>query len=547
MPYESGLAHLAWDVLLTELDLMKRSVRAQYFDVEDAFSVQSYLHTSSTALPMIAAFRVSTLILHAEDVVAAALLLSAEILNEDGEVETARHLVDLAESYYSNMDDQIEGEPHAGTLDCLAFNIRKAGRSAPFSAVDGFYNHLLRERNDLTRMREFRKLSVPYDQKDSPAYNWSFFQRADFRDLAEEAGDHLMYERWKLRKYAGDTLSVSSILDAERVIANHESVGIHSSLLVTLASFNLSRAYLIVGNFFDASLNSLLHLNMTAQREDVEGHQRAMLNVLHIFSEAVATLKDGADDILQLLATRWDGWLTPKSYDRWMDGDARCDEIDRFIDAALFFPNLAGKVGRDKEGASEVTPKPYAPGLVDRMITHLRLAFALYEALPVYLAHTTFPKLAFAVGSVATYVCNKELAIRTYAVGQAMTHSQDGMSLALFRLRAGQLMTLLGEEDPEHWMHVVPAGRALLSDSAGRFLSLRQLAGAQLKVCEANVALLRSVVAEARARKLLINNSKKEHREKGLDWSMELWTDIITLINLQEVAVLPMNMTDSLM
>jgi hypothetical protein len=356
-----------------------------------------------------------------------------------------------------------------------------------------------------------------------------------------------MYERWNLRKYAGDALSVASIFDAEHVIANDDTVNIHSSLLVTLASFNLSRAYLSVGNFFEAALNSLLHLSLTAQRKDVEGHQRAMLNVLHVFSEAVASNTTDREEVLKSLAGRWTGWLTPKSYDRWEAGQSRCDEIDRFIDAALFIPNLAGRVGRETQGAIEMIPKPYPTSLIDTMIAHLHLAFALYETLPTYLAHSVLPKLSLALGAVATYMCNKELAIRVYALGQTTTHSQDKWNLTLFRLRAGQLMTLLGEEDPEHWMHVVPAGRALLSSAAEKALAIRQMAGGQMKICEANVALLRSVVAEARARKLLLSERWRELGGRVEDLDMMTYREIVAVVNLQEVAILPMTMTEILM
>ena len=192
-------------------------------------------------------------------------------------------------------------------------------------------------------------------------------------------------------------------------------------------------------------------------------------------------------------------------------------------------------------------PKPYPVNLINYMISHLRLAFALYEALPAYLAHTVLPKLALALAAVATYVCNKELAIRIYAVGQSATHSQDFLNLATFRLKAGKLMTLLGEEDPEHWMHIVPAGRALLKSAAEKFLNIRQLAGAQMRICEANVDLLRSVVTEGRARKLLLNERWQELGGRLEDLDNYMYREIVTVINLQEEAITPMTMTDILM
>ena len=550
MPHGSGLAALAWEVVLTELEMFKRTIRDQYFDMEDAFSMAKYVHTESIALPIIGEFTNSMVmrdaITNAPEILAASTMIQAEICSENGAGPEATLMAMMAALTYQKLSNDPELPPHAGLFDVKFLEIKIAGRSIPFDVVQSLYDSL-RQRNDLTRLRQLRRCNVNYVLKDSPAYDWELFQRSSLRDLAKEAGDNIMYQRWNLRKYAGDTLSVASINDAERVIANHESVAVHSSLLVVLASFNLSRAYLSVGNFLEAALNSLLHLSLTAQREDVESHQRAMLNVLHIFSEAVANNTENPEEVLTRLAVFWPGWLTPKSYARWEAGQARCDEIDRFIDAALFIPNLAGRVGRENQGASEMIPKPYPINLINYMINHLRLAFALYEALPTYLAHTILPKLALALAAVATYVCNKELAIRSYAVGQTATHTQDFLNLATFRLKAGKLMTLLGEEDPEHWMHVVPAGRALLKSAAEKFLNIRQLAGAQMRICEANVDLLRSVVTEARARKLLLNERWQELGGRIEDLDDYVYREIVTVINLQEEAITPMTMTDILM
>lgn len=548
MPHSSSLAPLAWEVLLTELELLKRTIRDQYFDMEDAFSMAKYVHTESIALPMISEFECSHVMIdakvHNPDIWAAMTLLIAEVRSENGAAQVAS-LMAMVEATYVSLSKATELPPHAGLFDVKLLEIKIAGRSIAFHQVQTLFDSL-RGRNDLTRLRQLRRCNVTYTIKDSPAFNWELFQRSSLRELAKEAGDSIMYQRWNLRKYAGDALSVASINDAERVVANDESVAVHSSLLVVLASFNLSRAYMSVGNFFEAALNSLLHLSLTAQRGDVESHQRAMLNVLNILSEAVANNTTNPEETLKGLAVLWPAWLTPESYDRWEAGQARCDEIDRFIDAALFIPNLAGRVGRENHGASETIPKPYPAGLVDYMISHLRLAFALYEALPTYLTHTILPKLAHALGAIAIYVCNKELAIRTYSIGQSAAHSQDFFNLATFRLKAGKLMTLLGEEDPEHWMHVVPAGRALLKSTAEKFLEIHKAAGAQMRVCEANVDLLRSVVAEGRARKLLLNE-RWQSLGGGLDDLDDyVLREIVTVINLQEEALMPMTMTDVL-
>ncbi len=550
LPSSSGFAPLAWDLLLTELEMLKRPVRDQYFDVEDAFSVAKYLHTATIALPIINKFLSSNLMVdvksHAPEVLAASMMLEAEIAGETGQAFAVASMTGIAATIYAGLDNQPGLPSHVGLLDVEIFEIKTAGRSIPFSRAENLYAKL-RERNDLSRMRILRRYNASLGSKDSPAYNWELFQRAGLRQLAKEASDNLMYQRWNLRKYPGDSLSVASIHDAERVITNDETVAIHSSLLVVLASFNLSRAYMSVGNFFEAALNSLLHLSLTAQRKDIESHQRAILNVLHVFSEAVSNNTANPDELLKGLAVIWPGWLTTKSYDRWKAHQARCDEIDRFIDAALFIPNLAGRVGRENQRANDMIPKPYPTNLIDYMITHLRIGFALYEALPTYLAHIVLPKLSSAVGAVATYICNKELAIRAYSAGQCTAHSQDIPNLAMFRLKAGKLMTLLGEEDPEHWMHVVPAGRSLLSSAADKFLAHRALAGAQMRVCDANVSLLRSLVAEARARKLLLTERWKSLGGTVDDLDAFVYREIVTVVNLQEETMMPMTMTDILM
>jgi hypothetical protein len=264
--------------------MLKRTIRDQYFDMEDAFSIAKYVHTASIALPMIAEFTSSMAMIdaktHAPDTLAAATLLEAEIRSENGGVQMASLMAILAAATYQKLSDLTDLPPHAGMYDVKLLEIKMRGRSIPFFEVETLYN-TLRQRNDLTRLRQLRRCNAKYDIKDSPAYNWGLHQRSSLRELSKEAGDNIMYQRWNLRKYAGDSLSVASINDAERVIANDESVAVHSSLLVLLASFNLSRAYLSVGNFFEAALNSLLHMSLTAQRGDVESHQRAMLNVLH--------------------------------------------------------------------------------------------------------------------------------------------------------------------------------------------------------------------------------------------------------------------------
>ena len=83
LPSSSGLTELTWDVLLVELELRKRSIRAHYFAIEAAFSVTDHAHTASEALPLLEAFLNSPLMQGssgcARAVRAAVWMLEAEI------------------------------------------------------------------------------------------------------------------------------------------------------------------------------------------------------------------------------------------------------------------------------------------------------------------------------------------------------------------------------------------------------------------------------------------------------------------------------------
>jgi hypothetical protein len=81
-------------------------------------------------------------------------------------------------------------------------------------------------------------------------------------------------------------------------------------------------------------------------------------------------------------------------------------------------------------------PKAQNQQVVDTMIAYLQIAFGLYEALPIYLAHTVVPKLSLALAAVASYVSNKELAIRVCWEGLRCTHSEDVYSKAVLHLQA---------------------------------------------------------------------------------------------------------------
>lgn len=89
LPSSSGPARLAFDVFLVELELRKRSVRAQYFDFEDCFSVSISYHTASVALPLVSELATSRATKDSEKysplVKASVSLIAAEILLDFGQ------------------------------------------------------------------------------------------------------------------------------------------------------------------------------------------------------------------------------------------------------------------------------------------------------------------------------------------------------------------------------------------------------------------------------------------------------------------------------
>lgn len=178
MPSTSGLAPLAWDVLLTERDILQRAVRDQYLDLEDAFSVASYLHTFSIASPMLKEFSDSPIMInsrvHAPDVMAAVMMLDAEISSENGQIQEATIVASIAQALYLELEIP-DAPPHAGLLDWMIFKVQVAGRSISLHIVKDLYDQL-RKRNDIARMRRLRKCHVSYDSKNTPAYNWALFQ-----------------------------------------------------------------------------------------------------------------------------------------------------------------------------------------------------------------------------------------------------------------------------------------------------------------------------------------------------------------------------------
>lgn len=484
---------VVWDIIITELELAKPTSRAQYWDHEMNFSVHQYRHRVPEALQLLENFSIWEAKLEKKSpmLAANALLLQAELSKEAGmSVPILEYIANQASSYYHSIDS------NAGQLDVEFFRI-KCLSDVPFQRVKSCYDQL-RSRNDIHRMRTVRAYQMAPSSESS---EWLLLTRDSLRKLAKEAGDNVAYHRWNLRRYAPDNMIVSSIGSAEAIIASDKGTNIHSNLLTTMASFNLSRASLTLGNYFEASINGILHAALTKNQNDVENHQRAILNLLQIFTEALNADKVHGRKVMKELSSLWKGWLHFPAPERWKLQSPGCDEIDRLIDGACFLPILSGKLGISDSLVHDTQVE-------DTLISHLHLAFALYDALPSYMLSMIGPRLALAAGAVAVYVGNKELAIRTYWEGVNSCHTQDLFTIGILRLEAGKLMTLLAESDPEHWLHVVASGRSLLRGASDLFMEEKMLSGSLLKVLESNMWLLRSFVAQARAIKLTLDRER---------------------------------------
>jgi hypothetical protein len=231
------------------------------------------------------------------------------------------------------------------------------------------------------------------------------------------------------------------------------------------------------------------------------------------------------------LKDRWNGWLADAPLRRWDAGQHRCDEMERFIDGACFLPSLAGRIERTPENGVLA----HDPLLEDALIDHLGVAFGLYAAMPVYAASAIVPRLAQALGAVAAYIGNPELAIRCYWEGIRCCHSEDTLSIMRLRLGAGKLMVTLGNRDPEHWMHVVEPGRLLLA-SAAEMSSDSQLllSGSALRSIEANLWLVSSLLDEARACKTMLDMEVAPEDPDSSELQRDLFLRVAKLIRRAE-------------
>jgi hypothetical protein len=505
----SALPDVVWEILLVELELQKPTSRAQYWDHEMNFSVHQYKHSAAEAGMVVLEYYSWLTALEKKSPLLEAntLIFLAELLKETGgtPVQNLEALAHQAVVYYKSIDSV------AGCLDAEFFLI-KCAVDPPFSRVKSCYDQL-RLRNDIRRMRTVRAHQMAPNSQSS---DWLLLTRESLRQLAYEAGDNVAYHRWNLRRYAADNMIVSSISSAEDIIAANKDSYVHSNLLTTMASFNLSRAYLTLGNHFEAASNGILHAALTSEQNDVEDHQRAILNLLQIFTGTLEADKTHGLKIMNDLSHLWSGWLQFPAPERWKLRGPGCDEVDRFIDGACFLPILSGKLGRGSLGHNTWQE--------DTLVSHLQLAFSLYDSLPEYMLSMVAPKLALAVGAVAVYVGNKELAIRSYWEGARSCHSHDLFTLGNIRLETGKVMTVLAELDPEHWVHVVPPARSLIRGAEDLFLKTKTLSGSILKMMECNLWLLRSIVAQARAFKLMLD------RTWNKDDSSENMNNLIVLI-----------------
>jgi len=320
---------VVWDVLLAELELKKLTGRAQYWDHEMNFSVHQYNYQQPESFELLRKFSVWTFDINEPSPMLSgnALLLQAELLSSTStSVSLIQQMTHQAGAFY----EQVGSE--AGRLD-VEFLLLKLQKDPPFISIKSCYDRL-RARNDINRLRVVRAYQMSPDIHSS---EWLLLTRLSLGKLAKEAGDNVAHHRWNLRRYAADNMIVSSIDSAEKIISSQPDVIIQSNLLTTMASFNLSRAYLTLGNHFEAALNGILHAALTSNQNDSENFQRAILNLLQIFTETVNADKVLGQRVIGELSQLWNGWLHWPVPRRWEHQGPRCDEI-----GVNYFPFVLG-------------------------------------------------------------------------------------------------------------------------------------------------------------------------------------------------------------
>ena len=488
-----ALGHVpeAYDVLVMELEFSKRSIRNQYLEHEGAFTIRGYIHQPQIALPIIKSFLDSPLF-HEQELhyveEGYGRLLAAELLRESGG-QFSKYVAE-AESIFRSCGCEV------GLLDVAYFKVTEVAQT-DFAVTNTLYRSL-KLRDDISRMRRVRRLHVAtISSIDDGAMNWQETQRDALAKLANEAGDAYSHGIWKLRKYSNDFMAASVIDINEKVFDTANEV--QSELLATVATYNLSRAYLIQGNTMEAAANAILHFQLTYKQLDQEQLQRAILNVLNCLEEEFNNKSlSRQSEILTEIASSWTGLLEDSAILRWVAGHPRCDEIDRFITGALFLPNLAGKFASGHRGRPDVLK----PLLASDIVSHLHIAFALFESLPAFFSSLMLPKLSSALASAAIYCENNELAVLAYSEGLRSCHTGDGPTINCLQGWIGKRLTHMALTGPEQWLHVLAAGRSFLTVAEKFYYENPWLSGSMELGCQVSNILAGSYVAEARARKL---------------------------------------------
>jgi len=500
----------AYDVLMLELELSKVAIRKQYLKNEGALSILRYIHKPQISLPIVESFLTCPRLNHEKGQYVEegyARLLAAELLRESGAHFSAE--VATAESIFKSCGSD------AGLLDIEFFRITEKSRT-DFTSTHALYGSL-KERDDIHRMQRVRRLVVAIASSDEyGALSWQETQRDALADLANEAGDAYSHGIWKLRKYASDFKAAAVIEINEKAFDTAHEV--QSELLATIATYNLSRAYLVQGNTLEAAANAMLHFQLATKQRDAEQMQRAALNVLECLEEEFSkkSVRRQAE-ILTEIANSWTGFLEDTAIIRWVAGQPRCDEFDRFIDGALFLPNLAGTFASGTRGR----PDRLNPTLSSVIVEHLYIAFALYGALPPYFSSLVLPKLSSALASAAVYCENDELAVIAYSEGLRCCHSADAATINALRGCIGTRLTHMALDDPKQWLHVLAAGRSFLAAAQEFYFEnfwLSQSIGMGSRISK---TLAESYVTEARTRKLLWHQ----------DQEIELLVDMLACIS----------------
>ncbi|RYP17200.1 hypothetical protein DL765_004656 [Monosporascus sp. GIB2] len=159
---------------------------------------------------------------------------------------------------------------------------------------------------------------------------------------------------------------------AETVL--RESV-FHSVTLATLASFNISKAYITLGNYFSAALqcdtSSKLDGHRKRCRKPSESrfgcpgrlYRRLSPPTLNCITDSLGLQNIGRGRLDDWTIYRWDG------------RHPRYDEIERFIDGACFLPLLAGRAEREPKNGMLAHDAEFA----ETILNNLRIAFDIYS------------------------------------------------------------------------------------------------------------------------------------------------------------------------